>query len=172
MNKNNAQSAIGQPCWQSLGLPDLKSLKQRYASVAPDIHSSAKNLDGAVEVMRKSLGISAGGKVSFLTYIGNVIIIDSLIPHIVEKREDARERYADFIIPTLTQPLEIWKVNYDDESFRYRFIKLFDAKYDLMLVANVRDDGVILWNLIQRDTKGMDKLRVGELLYSEYDRKM
>jgi hypothetical protein len=170
MKNKNAEAVKGQETWQSMKLKDLRVLKKDYDTPSPIIDHSAADKEQAVDMIRNAIGIKDGKSVSVTTPIGTVIIIDDLIPHIVEKREDARERYANFIIPTLTNPLEIWKVEYDDGSFRYRFVKLFDSKYEIMIIANVRYDGVILWNIMQRETKNMNKLRVGELIHSEYEK--
>ena len=63
-------------------------------------------------------------------------------------------------------PDEVWQVSYDDDTLRKRFIKLFSgAKYDMLVIVNQLPNGNIVWNLINRDRKGMNALRVGQLLY-------
>ena len=79
----------------------------------------------------------------------------------------ARERYAQFVLPTLMSPDEVWSTAYDDGTRRRRFIKLFaTAKYDIMVVVRQEPNGDVLWNIITRERKGMNKLRTGELLYA------
>lgn len=63
-------------------------------------------------------------------------------------------------------PDEIWATAYDDGTQRRRFIKLFTgSKYDIMVVVKQEPNGYILWNLINRDRKGMNILRAGKLIY-------
>lgn len=84
----------------------------------------------------------------------------------VEKRSDQRERFAHFVLPTLLRPTEVWAVAYDDGSVRNRYVKLFaGSKYDLLVLVKVAPDGSVFWNMMQRDRKGMNALRVGDLLY-------
>ncbi len=85
----------------------------------------------------------------------------------VEKRLDARERYAPFVLPTLMTPDEVWATAYDDGTKRRRFIKLFTGgKYDIMVVVRQEPNGDVLWNIINRDRKDMNNLRVGALEYA------
>jgi hypothetical protein len=69
-------------------------------------------------------------------------------------------------LPTLLRPTEVWAVKYDDGSVRNRYIKLFTgSKYDLMVGVLVAPDGSVFWNMMQRDRKGMNSLRIGELVH-------
>ena len=43
-----------------------------------------------------------------------VIVSKELLKHISKKRVALRERYANFILPTLMEPNEIWLTKYDD----------------------------------------------------------
>jgi hypothetical protein len=71
--------------------------------------------------------------------------LDDLLEHVVEKRADARERYANFILPTLMAPDEVWETAYDDNTTRRRFIKLFsDSKYDILVIVNQLPNGQIV----------------------------
>ena len=79
----------------------------------------------------------------------------------------ARERYAQFVLPTLMSPDEVWSTAYDDGTRRRRFIKLFaTAKYDIMVVVRQEPNGDVLWNIINRNRKDMNSLRVGALEYA------
>ncbi len=97
-----------------------------------------------------------------------VTLADSSLPHVVEKRRDARERFANLVVPTLERPTEVWQVAYDDGSTRNRYIKLFSGvKYDLLVIVRVDPDGSVFWNMMQRDRKSMNLLRTGKLIYSD-----
>ncbi len=90
---------------------------------------------------------------------------DSL-PHLVEKEADARERYANFILPTLQDPYEIWGVKYADGT-RNRYIGLFKGERDFMVVLRVNLDGSLMWNVMHAPAKKMNGHRIGGLLYGK-----
>lgn len=70
------------------------------------------------------------------------------------------------VVPTLSSPSEVWRVKYDDDTMRDRYIKLFSGtKYDLLVMVRVDPDGSVFWNMMQRDRKTMNALRMGTLIY-------
>lgn len=159
-----AKEVPGQDSWKSLGLADLRTMKPEGS--APDLLPMAHDLGAAVQALREVLGVPVDGLRFVETPVGKVSILDRLLPHVVEKRGDARERYGRFILPTLTRPDEVWSTAYDDDTTRQRFIKLFaGAKYDILVVVREQADGSVLWNVINRDRKGMNALRVGTPVY-------
>jgi hypothetical protein len=168
MPKHNAQALQDQPNWQSMGLPDLKTLKQRYASALPEMIEAGIDKYHARDILRAVLGIVNEQTKVIVTPVIDVHIQDWTLLHVVEKREDARERYANAIVPTLTKPLEVWKTYYDDSSYRYRFIKLFEGKKDVFVIVNVSDDGNVFWNMIPTRLNTVQTQRVGDLIYAEY----
>ena len=93
-----------------------------------------------------------------------VVIQRDKLPHTVEKRIDARERYALFIHPTLTNPYEIWRTEYDD-GIRSRYIASFSGDNDIVVMVRVEPNGNIMWKFMQREARRMNKLRLGELIY-------
>ena len=114
-----------------------------------------------------ALGVPIGAARGVRTPVGSVTILEELLVHVVEKRPDARERYVPFVLPTLMSPDEVWATAYDDGTKRRRFIKLFTGgKYDIMVVVRQEPNGDVLWNIINRDRKGMNNLRVGMLEYA------
>lgn len=162
---NIARAVDGQPNWNTLGYPDLRAMAERTES-APKMLPGAADKVAAVDTMRRALGIEPGGSAVVTTPIEQVSIDDLSLPHVVQKRDDQRERFAGFVLPTLLRPTEVWAVKYDDGSTRNRYIKLFSgSKYDLMVVVMVAPDGSLFWNMMQRDRKGMNSLRIGELVY-------
>lgn len=158
-----AKELTGQDTWQSLGLKDLRDLT---GSPAPELLAGAGNAEQALAILREALGIKPAGLMLFSTPAGSVVLRDASLPHVVEKLLDGRERYANFIRPTLERPTEIWETNYDDGTNRRRYIKVFEGgKYDIVVVVLVDEGGNIFWNMIPRDRKGMNKLRVGQLIH-------
>jgi len=95
-----------------------------------------------------------------------VIIRAEYIPHLVEKQTDLRERYANFLIPALTNPYEIYLTQYED-GFRERYIGLFTGKENLLVVVRLNRDGSLVWNIMQADDRSMNKQRIGALLYEK-----
>jgi hypothetical protein len=85
----------------------------------------------------------------------------------VAKEADARERYANFILPTLKQPYEVYLTKYSDGSIRRRYIGLFIGKKNLMVVIKEMPDGNFLWNIMNMEPRRLNELRVGKLIYTK-----
>jgi SPP1 gp7 family putative phage head morphogenesis protein len=159
-----AKEVPGQDDWKALGLADLRTMKPRGGT--PDLLPMADDTAAAVQALRQTLDVPEGGSRLVDTPVGKVLILDALLAHVVEKRENARERFGRFILPTLTQPDEVWSTAYDDDTTRRRYIKLFSGtKYDILVIVREQADGSVLWNVINRDRKGMNALRVGTPVY-------
>lgn len=163
VKQSAAKELAGQETWKSLGLKDLRDVQ---GTPAPTLLGTAVDETVAIATMRQALGIEYAGKVEFDTPVGRVTLRDSEIPHVIEKRPDARERYANFIKPTLETPTEVWRTGYDDGTSRNRYLKVFEgSKYDVVVVVMMDDGGNIFWNMIPRNRKDMNKLRVGQLIH-------
>ncbi|WPO98072.1 PBECR2 nuclease fold domain-containing protein [Pseudomonas sp. HR96] len=100
--------------------------------------------------------------------IGEVLIERQNLGHIVEKRQDARERYVRMAMDTLTGPFEIWRVAFSNCSYRLAFIGTYESRRQ-MLVSVALVDGRTLWNFMHTDAKSLNKHRHGELLYKRYE---
>ena len=82
----------------------------------------------------------------------------------------ARERYANYVLATLIAPFEIWLTAYEDGTYRKRYIGVFQADKDLLVVLRENRDGSLYWelyNLMQRDGRGLNRVREGALLYAQ-----
>ena len=87
-----------------------------------------------------------------------------------------RERYANTILPTLTDPLEVWLAETErltptgekQPIFRRRFIALFGDNKDkqgLVVVEEGKDES-LLWTFVPMSRpSSLDKRRSGFLLY-------
>jgi len=167
--KHIASAINDQPTWRTSGLEDLRVIAPHRIEVAPALVAGANSIEDAIEVMRHALGIAAGESIAVNTPKGTVRIADTSLHHVVEKRQDQRERFSNMAIPTLERPTEIWQAAYDDGTVRDRYIKLFSsAKYDILVMVKVDPDGGIFWNMMQRDRKGMNALRMGTLTYESH----
>ena len=155
--------------WTQLKLPSTKEIKNTVAleAAVPAI-ARGNTAAEAMDILRAAVGIEPGGNRTVTTPLGDAVIDDQWLAHIVEKRHDARERYAHLIVPTLERPTEIWLAPYGDE-WRRRYIKVFSGpKYDLLVVVKTLPNGEVVWNAITMDTKSLDKQRQGKLLWREY----
>ena len=160
-----AREIPDQDNWKTLGRADLRAIEPM--ANAPELLPMGQSLEEAISTLRGALGVPIGAARSVQTPVGPVTILEELLAHVVEKRPDGRERYAQFVLPTLMSPDEVWSTAYDDGTRRRRFIKLFaTAKYDIMVVVRQEPNGDVLWNIINRNRKDMNSLRVGALEYA------
>ncbi|MFV3290768.1 PBECR2 nuclease fold domain-containing protein [Pseudomonas sp. NY11955] len=105
--------------------------------------------------------------VSIRTPMGDIRIQRSCIRHIVEKRQDARERYVKVALDTLIGPFEVWEVAYTNGTYRLAFIGVYETRRQMLVVVTL-DHGKSLWNFMQCDAKALNKHRHGKLLYTRY----
>lgn len=157
----------GQKSWKDVGRPDLRSPDVPRLP-APEMLPESDDRDAAAVMLRQTL-IPDGSEMRIIkTPYEQVVVRSEWLPHMVDKRTDARERYANFVMATLENPFEIWLTAYDDGTYRKRYIGVFDAPKGLLVVARENRDGSLWWdvyNMMQRDLKGLNDLRKGELLY-------
>lgn len=157
----------GQKTWKDLGRQDLRDVPINRRLAMPSIMPMAASRELAVEAIAEVLGVSPSNPVRLVdTPAGQVPIVHGYLEHMVDKVGEARERYAHFILPTLTDPFEVWATAYED-SIRRRYIGLFAGKTNLLVVVRVNKDGSLLWNFMQADAKSMNKTRMGGLLYGK-----
>ena len=155
-----------QPKWSDLGLPDLRTMTPTGAT--PALLNAADDAAGALNVLRQALEVPQGGSRLVDTPVGKVAILDRLLAHVVEKRLDARERFGPFVLATLTNPDEVWRTEYQDDTMRRRFIKLFaGSKYDILVIVLEQADGSVVWNIMPRSRGDMNKQRTGKLVYRD-----
>lgn len=119
----------------------------------------------ALAVLVECLDMHDIGEKEFSTPVGAVRVLKAHLPHIVEKRRDARERYVQFAIAAMRAPFEVWSVEYDDDSIRRAFIGLFQGKHQMLVVVSLVA-GMVLWNFMHCDRKSLNKHRHGTLIYS------
>lgn len=156
------------PTWSALGRPDLRNVDPTLRLPDPGELPAAPTRALAHRLMLDAL--LPGGQImrTVATPIEQVIIRAELLPHITAKEQDARERFASYVVPTLEQPFEVWLTPYDDGTYRKRYIGLFQARNDLLVVVRENRDGSLLWevyNVLQAASKRLNQLRFGTLLY-------
>lgn len=124
-------------------------------------------MDAALIQLCGILGVSDGVARDIKTPIGIRRIDSQWLEHIVEKREAARERYANVIIPTLEDPTEIWLSQHDTRE-RERFLKFWkDGDKAILAVISIQQ-GNVLWNAIPMPIRSVDNQRAGKLLWKKY----
>lgn len=157
------------PNWKDAGRPDLRAPNvprlpaPAMLPIAATREEALQQVLGVLLEPDKTLRVVA-------TPVEDVVIRAELLPHIVEKPENSRERYANFIIPALQDPFEVWLTPYADGTYRKRYIALFEGRSDLLLIVRENRDGSLFWdlyNLMQGDSKNLNKSREGTLLYGK-----
>lgn len=154
--------------YQDYSRPDIRNVDDSLFLPQPEILPRGKDHVEALEILRNALGINAENRsIIIKSPIEDVLICDDYLAHLVEKRDNARERYANYIIPTLENPFEIYLTEYED-GYRRQYIGLFEGKNSFLTVVRINPDGsLLLWNVMQADKKKMNMNRVGELIYSK-----
>jgi SPP1 gp7 family putative phage head morphogenesis protein len=155
-----------QKTWKDFGRADLRDVPAKDRLAAPALLERAQTRDEARLMMTKALGLDKQPLITVATPIDQVALRVELLDHMVEKFQDARERYANFIVPTLAKPYEIWLTEYED-GWRERFIGLFEGKDNLAAIVRVNQDGSLLWNIMQADARRLNKQRIGEMLFGK-----
>lgn len=154
-----------QPNWRSYRRPDLREVPGTSRPTSPELVPAAASAEAAHQALAAELGVSAQVPLRVVeTPVDRVAIRYDLLGHLVEKRSDARERYARFILPTLSQPFEVWLTRYED-GYRKRYIGLFGGRNDLAVIVRENRDGSLMWNVMHARDKDMNKFREGALLF-------
>mgnify|MGYP005962481721 CR=1 FL=1 len=139
----------------------VSAVKERFPQVKTVSEAAEKRL-------AEALGFTDERQRIVETPMGSRVIRRELLAHMVEKRPDARERFANYVLPTLTQPFEVWLKQHEDGTLRENYIGLFrETKYSLLVVVRINRDGSLVWNIMQREDKKMDKHREGMLVYKK-----
>lgn len=156
----------GQLTWRDAGRLDLRDVGDTLRLPRPALLPAAADRAGALQIVAEALGVSLEKPLrSVQTPVESALIRYDLLTHVVDKLADARERYANFIIPTLEFPFEIWAVEYPGDLVRNRYIGLFQGERDLLVSVRVNLDGSVVWNIMQADDRKMNAHRIGELIY-------
>lgn len=155
--------------WEKLGLSSLRDVPDAQRHPTPEMLPRAKTREAAEAQLAKALGFAGRERLRMVsTPLGRRTIWRDKLAHMVEKEADARERYANYVLPTLTQPHEVWLKQHADGNLRENYVGLFrEGGNALLAVVRINRDGSLLWNIIQRTPKKMDSLREGWLVHSK-----
>ena len=156
----------GQKNHESYGLPSAKDYSTELLDEAPEVLVGTKSLEGALKKADELL--LRGQEWRLVKTPHKPVIIDRrCLRHIFMKRDQQREKFINWIIPTLTDPNEIWLTEYDD-GFRRQFYKFFKGEKNMLVIARENKDGSFLWKVIPTSKINyIDKRRKGRLLYKK-----
>ena len=135
-----------------------------------------KDRDAQLKIIEDAVGMETNGVRIVRTpgCLDDVAIRREHLPHLVKKQH--REEWANYILPTLEDPLEVWLSPVKNNAtgkivYRRRFIFLFDdagKNRATLAVTQENKDSSLLWTFFPRDDlKRIDKQRQGFLLYSK-----
>ena len=164
--KGVARIRLGQKNHESYGLASAKDHSTELLDEAPEVLADTESLEAT---LKKADELLLRGQEWRLvnTLHEPVIIHRQHIRHVFTKREQHREKFINWIIPTLEKPNEIWLTEYDD-GFRRHFIKFFKGKKSMLVIARENKNGSLFWNIIPTSkTNYIDRRRKGRLLYKK-----
>ena len=164
----------GGKTYRDFNLPDADKTPASLIPPAPPRLPHGKDQDAQLKIIEDAVGMKENDIRVVRTpgRLDDVVIGKKQLPHLLEKQH--REEWANYILPTLEDPLEVWlspvKNNATDKIvYRRRFITLFDdagKTRGTLAVAQENKDSSVLWTFLPRDKmKQMDKQRQGFLLY-------
>lgn len=153
--------------WRGLGLPSLRDVPAAQRPQAPVLLPKAATREAAERQLAEALGFKSGEHLRTVTTpLGLRTIWRDKLAHMVAKEPDARERYANYVLPTLQQPYEIWLKEHADGKLRESYVGLYDVgKYAMLVVVRINRDGSMPWNMMQREPHKLDRQREGWLVW-------
>lgn len=156
----------GQKTWKDYGRPALRDVPAEMRLPMPAMLERAPDRASAIMLLANVLGVSEQAPLRVVqTPVDEVAIRYEWLAHIVAKDSDARERYGNFILPTLESPFEVWLSEYPD-GFRHRYIGLFE-EIGLLAIVRINKDGSLLWNMMKAAEAYTNRQREGLLLFGK-----
>ena len=160
--------------YRDFNLPDADKTPASLIPPAPPRLPHGKDQDAQLKIIEDAVGMKENDIRVVRTpgHLDDVVIRKKQLPHLLEKQ--SREEWANYILPTLEDPLEVWlspvKLKPSGKIvYRRRFINLFDdagKTRGALAVAQENKGSSPLWTFFQgRDFKYLDRQRQGFLLY-------
>ena len=160
--------------YRDFNLPDADKTPASLLLPAPPRLLRAKDQDAQLQVIKTAIDLPDNGVRVVRTpgRLDDVVIRKKQLPHLLEKQH--REQWANYILPTLEDPLEVWlspvKLKPSGKIvYRRHFITLFDdagKTRATLAAAQENKDSSLLWTFFQgRNFKYLDRKRKGVLLY-------
>ena len=162
--------------YKDFNLPDADKTPANLIPPAPPHLPRAEGQAAQLQVIENAIGMPREGLRVVRTpgRLDNVAIRRERLPHLVEKQH--REEWANYILPTLEAPLEVWLSPAKNKAtgkivYRRRFIALFDdagKNRGALAIAQENRDSSVLWTFFtQHKMRQIDMKREGFLLYSK-----
>ena len=162
--------------YRDFNLPDADKTPASLIPPAPPRLPHGKDQDAQLKIIEDAVGMKENDIRVVRTpgRLDDVVIRKKQLPHLLEKQP--REQWANYILPTLEDPLEVWlspvKLKPSGKIvYRRHFITLFDdagKNRATLAAAQENKDSSLLWTFFPRsDMKRLDKQRQGFLLYSK-----
>ena len=160
--------------YTDFNLPDADKTPASLLLPASPRLPPGKDQDAQLQAIKTAVGMPDNGirRVQPPGRLDDVVIRKKHLPHLVGKQH--REQWANYILPTLEDPLEVWlspvKLKASGKIvYRRHFITLFDdagKNRATLAAAQENKDSSLLWTFFQgRDFKYLDRQRQGFLLY-------
>ena len=165
--------------YTDFNLPDADKTPASLLPPAPPRLPRANDKDAQLQVIKTAIDMPDNGVRVVRTpgRLDDVLIRKEQLPHLVEKQH--REQWANYILPTLEDPLEVWWSPVKNKAsgkivYRRWFITLFDEAgktRGTLAVVQENKDGSLLWTFFPRgDMRRIDKQRRGFPALSETGR--
>ena len=160
--------------YRDFNLPDADKTPASLIPPAPPRLPPGKDQDAQLQVIKTAVGMPDNGirRVQPPSPLDDVVIRKKYLPHLVEKQH--REEWANYILPTLEDPLEVWLSPVKNNAagkivYRRYFITLFDdagKNRGALAIAQENKDSSLLWTFFsQHKMRQIDMKREGFLLY-------
>ena len=166
--------APGGKNYRDFNLPDADKTPADLLLPVPLRLPPAKGQAAQLQVISTAVGMESNGVRVVQTpgHLDDVVIRKEHLPHLL--RQQHREEWANYILPTLEDPLEVWLSSVKNNAtgkivYRRHFITLFDdagKNRGALAVAQENKDSSLLWTFFPRGKmRQIDKQRHGFLLY-------
>jgi len=172
----NANVAVaGLATFKDLDLPRATALPRSVRIPEPPLVETSG--DFAARLALLEAAVTRGERVRWVQGPGNlepVPITRRSLTHIADPGDAPdlqRTRFANFIVPTLESPFEVWDVAYRDGSTRRHFLALFDSEDRARGgtgVVRINRDGSLLWTWFPNRIGKIDGRRRGVLRWTGY----
>lgn len=167
--ENNSLGKVvkGQKSYRNYGRPSDSAFPYDQFE-DPGILADADTLEAAVQQTADALGFKKGEEFIFIKTADKdrVMVRKNKLQHLVEKRNEHRERYANFIRATLENPYEVWLTEFERGQAK-QYIGIFPGNEGLLVSVQVSHDGSLLWNIIPGGKGKLNNKRKGTLLYGK-----
>ena len=154
--------------WADEGRADIRT-PGLPALVAPEVLPAQLTAESAARSMADVV-IGPGQTMRMVqTPVDQLVIRPELLPA-TEGASINAQRWANFVVPALQRPLEVWLTPYDDGIYRKRYLSIFQGVSRLLMMVRHNRDGSLFWEMFDLDGDRADRLnslREGVLLFGQ-----